>query len=516
MSRLTAMPEGLRLLLVEIGYACFIASASKGLRDVAYLSNWTPTVSTLLIVFVNISLVVTLVALSLFFSRKQKIPYRLIGGMGMVLLCLGFLCSLVIPLLDDAHVLLTSICGLMFGMGGAMGFFAWVHIFELEDKNAPYELIAGSLLAGVVSLAITRSDIQPYTPFVGILLALFSLVCLRILAQNTQYFTNDETIIKSDTPQSIQSVVSIPAILKSVWQPALCVGTLGMISIVSRYLVAEQVLDLALIISLVGDIVPCLILLVLFTKPSFTVDITQIYKVLFPIVALLFVLLTFLGDVLVVPVAIISGAAYQFCTMLVILLTVNIGRKLNVPSSIVYGLFYGIQMAVLLLGYPVIPLGRAYFGLTLYPVVAVFAVYMLSMGLLTGLIGKKQGELFQIKHTSGIEPAAETVQNIKVSQPNAEYVQGISGEVAQALPNEFVESANLSARETEILKLLLAGRDTPHIAETLVLSKNTIRTHVKSIYTKFDVHSRQELLDLFENAREAESQDQGNIKESWE
>ena len=31
-----------------------------------------------------------------------------------------------------------------------------------------------------------------------------------------------------------------------------------------------------------------------------------------------------------------------------------------------------------------------------------------------------------------------------------------------------------------------------------MLSKNTVATHVKHIYQKLDVHSRQELLDLFE------------------
>ncbi|WP_270296185.1 LuxR C-terminal-related transcriptional regulator [Eggerthella sinensis] len=32
--------------------------------------------------------------------------------------------------------------------------------------------------------------------------------------------------------------------------------------------------------------------------------------------------------------------------------------------------------------------------------------------------------------------------------------------------------------------------------DTLVLSKNTVATHVKHIYQKLDVHSQQELLDL--------------------
>ena len=57
----------------------------------------------------------------------------------------------------------------------------------------------------------------------------------------------------------------------------------------------------------------------------------------------------------------------------------------------------------------------------------------------------------------------------------------------------------LSARETEVLGYLARGRSQPYICDALVLSKNTVASHVKHIYQKLNVHSRQELLDLFAN-----------------
>lgn len=54
----------------------------------------------------------------------------------------------------------------------------------------------------------------------------------------------------------------------------------------------------------------------------------------------------------------------------------------------------------------------------------------------------------------------------------------------------------LSAREVDILTLLVSGRNGPYIAEHLCVSDNTVKTHIRHIYTKLDVHNRQELLDL--------------------
>jgi DNA-binding CsgD family transcriptional regulator len=60
------------------------------------------------------------------------------------------------------------------------------------------------------------------------------------------------------------------------------------------------------------------------------------------------------------------------------------------------------------------------------------------------------------------------------------------------------EAYGLTPREVEILGQLARGRDGKFIQQEYVLSYNTVKTHIKHIYTKLDVHSRQELLDLIE------------------
>ena len=55
---------------------------------------------------------------------------------------------------------------------------------------------------------------------------------------------------------------------------------------------------------------------------------------------------------------------------------------------------------------------------------------------------------------------------------------------------ENVGIKELSFRETQILRLIVSGMRNKQIAETLGLSIETIKTHIKSILSKFSASSR--------------------------
>lgn len=57
----------------------------------------------------------------------------------------------------------------------------------------------------------------------------------------------------------------------------------------------------------------------------------------------------------------------------------------------------------------------------------------------------------------------------------------------------------LSPREREVLGHLAQGRSAPYISEKLFISPDTVRVHVRHIYEKTGVHSRQELLDYIQS-----------------
>ncbi len=56
----------------------------------------------------------------------------------------------------------------------------------------------------------------------------------------------------------------------------------------------------------------------------------------------------------------------------------------------------------------------------------------------------------------------------------------------------------LTEREGEIFAMLARGRNARFIMEEFVLSRNTVKSHIKHIYAKLGVHSQQELIDRVE------------------
>ena len=66
--------------------------------------------------------------------------------------------------------------------------------------------------------------------------------------------------------------------------------------------------------------------------------------------------------------------------------------------------------------------------------------------------------------------------------------------VHQQIPAIKGESFNLSEREVEVLRCLVKGMSYKMIADACIISIDTVRVHIKSIYDKLQVHSKGEAI----------------------
>lgn len=94
---------------------------------------------------------------------------------------------------------------------------------------------------------------------------------------------------------------------------------------------------------------------------------------------------------------------------------------------------------------------------------------------------------------SAAEAAAASV--VTAAEAVAETAEAAEAAAREERCRLLEERFGLSRREIEIMDLFAQGRSANWIADALVISKNTVRSHLRAIYTKLDVHTRQELLD---------------------
>ena len=98
--------------------------------------------------------------------------------------------------------------------------------------------------------------------------------------------------------------------------------------------------------------------------------------------------------------------------------------------------------------------------------------------------------LFKDKNLRGVDVVPEG------GAPTAEQ----QGDALEARCAHVAETYGFTPRESEILVHLGQGRTARAISEKLVVSENTVKYHIKSIYQKLDVHSRDEVIDLIERS----------------
>ena len=75
----------------------------------------------------------------------------------------------------------------------------------------------------------------------------------------------------------------------------------------------------------------------------------------------------------------------------------------------------------------------------------------------------------------------------------------------ESLCKKLAEQFDLTPREEEILLLLAQNYRAPYIAERLVVSQSTVKTHMRNLYAKLGVHSQAELLLLVEEEQQSVS-----------
>ena len=142
-------------------------------------------------------------------------------------------------------------------------------------------------------------------------------------------------------------------------------------------------------------------------------------------------------------------------------------------------------------------------------IVGCFAASRVALGVMADLLPATPAEPLVVLNVVSAILAVAVPAFVIISTLGSSIVDGMEQSETEGFSLDgacdcLAKRYSLTIREREVLRLLAEGRGVARISETLVISEGTAKTHVKHIYSKLGVHSREGLLDLVHRSNQAE------------
>ena len=442
-----------------------------------------------------------------FLVRLATIPY--LSGWG---------CLIAAIYLEEYALALVIAGGAQLGLGSAGFYMLWQRLFASQDSDAGNrDLIVGTAYASVLYFSLYLIPVA-VTAFL-IPLVFLPLFGLTIVLKSRQ-IDRDQAMFQ-DVPREHPNVYR--RVLHDYWRSALCVGALGFCTGIMRSLAIgePQVGSLVNALSMGGSLVVAVVVLALWRFKNLRLNVVGAYRIVFPFVITSFLLLPFLPLPYARWLAAILYAVYSAAIMLMMIQCAQASRDRGINPIFIYGFFGGIVYTLHDAGL----LGGTFaeqitiMGIAPLAVVALVALYLLGLMYFVGQGG--------FRKVLGRENDAASIELVALRPPEAlddsrkrhdadMKARGFRGERARTTPSTTPDVPRkrglgeptyqdriskqaallqrhyrLSARETEVMELIARGNTVARIAEDLVVSENTIRTHSKRIYAKLAIHKKQ-------------------------
>lgn len=450
-----------------------------------------------------------------FLVRLATIPY--LSGWG---------CLIAAIYLEEYALALVIAGGAQLGLGSAGFYMLWQRLFASQDSDAGNrDLIVGTAYASVLYFSLYLIPVA-VTAFL-IPLVFLPLFGLTIVLKSRQ-IDRDQAMFQ-DVPREHPNVYR--RVLHDYWRSALCVGALGFCTGIMRSLAIgePQVGSLVNALSMGGSLVVAVVVLALWRFKNLRLNVVGAYRIVFPFVITSFLLLPFLPLPYARWLAAILYAVYSAAIMLMMIQCAQASRDRGINPIFIYGFFGGIVYTLHDAGLLGGTFAEQITIMSIAPlaVVALVALYLLGLMYFVGQGG--------FRKVLGRENDAASIELVALRPPEAlddsrkrhdadMKARGLRGERARTTPSTTPDAPRkrglgeptyqdriskqaallqrhyrLSARETEVMELIARGNTVARIAEDLVVSENTIRTHSKRIYAKLAIHKKQELLDLVDS-----------------
>lgn len=271
--------------------------------------------------------------------------------------------------------------------------------------------------------------------------------------------------------------------LLDLWRPVFCVSVLGFVwKLVTGLFSNDANSTFFTVMAGFGLAVLLVVVIELFTRNGF--EILRIYQVLFPVVAGVFLLPTLFGPSFAPFLNAILMFGFEVANLLLLITCAVYAGERGVSAAGIYAIGVCPVLVSMLAGnlLGLYLTSQETYSFTVAVDVLFVCIYALSLVLVL-VSWARHGRSSDAANSTGSSSTRVTEQAAVLFDGRG----GMRGFDSQVEP--------LSKREQEVVEMVVAGNNVPAIARKLFISENTVRGHLKSVYRKLGVHSKQEIID---------------------
>ncbi len=382
---------------------------------------------------------------------------------------------------ETAQIEILMIGRIVVSVGTAVMLVHWGALLSEYGSNASGVMAAGSFVLGcMIYLIFAAVPVGRIARFATTgLLAVCG--CSLILAQKKH---PPKLSAQPDPPSSKRPEASLfnpfpKRMIKTFACLAVCVLLNEVIRIASTPLVAEKFSSVG-VLTQTGGLAVATVALIVLALSKKELNFSAMSRFLLPIMIAGFLSFLVFDREDTSLMFVLLGTGYWCLQLLILIALCKAVDRLHLPAIRTFALFYGAMQVAILAAKPfgrvaIDMLAGMSSGLSLIVSAAVLIVVVLAMLLLRG---------------------DDTDMALWV---DADDIGVQADRFGSAWLCAIADEFGLSPRETEVFVLLARGRSLPIIKNELSIATGTAQTHIRHIYEKLGIHTRQELFDLIES-----------------
>lgn len=486
-----------------IGFAFFLAiNATQvwgGVFPFLPLGFQTPEVTLGFYLAQMVSFVVAIIASTVGSYYYPVGARHMFVGAAAALVAAGSVCIIAAMYVEGVTFALVFMGGMFLGVGTAAFFMLWQRYFAaISPEDGTQQMLVGTALSAVAYFVLHLVPDALTAFLVPTVMLPISALCLDLCVREISF---DQPMFE-DVPREHPEVYG--RFVRDSLRTAVCLAALGFSCGLARgvALVDPTVGDVVNIASMAGSLVAAVVIFGLSRFVSMRFNMLMMFRSLYPIIITGLLLFPFFQTAGLNLFAGVTYMAFSAMVLVMMMQSAQISRDRGTNPVFVYGVFalaiYAPQGAGFMLGYNA--QGIAVMGVSQVALLSMVAAYVMGMALLLMTRSKGAADAaagnVEIINAHPPAPAAPKSPRRQAILPSGEDVVIRDRLSKQCLAAK--DAYGLSTREAEVMELIVRGNTVAAIAKQLFVSENTVRTHSKHIYTKMDVHSKQELAAVVE------------------